>query len=246
VRSSFSRRTITCRLHRIGSDARSLDDDGPRPSPGRPSSHAHVSSPASPTNISGDTRLNAELTNVCDILARTTPPPAKQGRFHQGFSWNPDGGHKLGLPGVSLAIELEQATHARLTIRGASVLCFAIDITLQDGESGEWGTVHEVLYVPHKDVAHNAAMSDLVVTHLLPPTALSIEIAAVDANGGIMARRKATIPRELLVDINRRVARAQNTSFRIWAADQAIAMLKLRRETSGEIKSAIIELIAPE
>jgi hypothetical protein len=189
--------------------------------------------------------MNAELKNVCDILDRKTPPTAKPRCFAEGFSFDPSGGHKLGLP-ASYADALEQATQARLTIRGSGTLAFAIDLALQDDASGELGQEHALMYVNHRDTARHAALSDLVVTHLLPPAALSIEIAAVGSDGEALARKRAILPRAMFVDINRRVSRAQNTSYRQHVLDQSVAMLAMKRETQHERQAAIVQLIAPE
>jgi hypothetical protein len=142
--------------------------------------------------------MNAELKNVCDILDMTTPSPAKPKCFPQGFSFDPSGGHKLGLP-ASYAAELEHAVLAELTVRGSSTLAFAIDIRLQDA-SGEWGQTHAIVYVNHRDANRNAALSDLLVTHLLPPPALLLDVAAV-GDGEALARRRAILPRAMFVDL---------------------------------------------
>jgi hypothetical protein len=191
-------------------------------------------------------RSDIDVEEFCKILSGSTATsPVQSRRCHPGFVFGPVRGSSLGLP-ASQSPALEHAVRAQITVRGMSAIAFALDVRLQDA-SGDWSEPAVILYVPHRDPGHAAPLRD-IESYRLPPNALLIDIAALDDDGTVLARKQGTLPVEMLRSINGRVERAQAQSYRQTLVDQAIAILKLRREGSSHHGTCecVLELRDPE
>jgi hypothetical protein len=182
------------------------------------------------------------LTQFTEILAGgTTPKPARQPRYDLGFTFGPrrPQGHVWAIP-TSLAAALSTATHAEIVIYGSGALAFGLDLRLQDA-SGTQGEPLSLVHSPHHDSGHNAPLLTQDA-HLLPVTALDLEILAINDAGEAIARKRGRISLGMFRNLNERVRRAQATSFRTWAWSQAVEITKLRREMPCDICRETLEL----
>ena len=164
----------------------------------------------------------SELSEIVGILEGKPPKSTGPATYNLGFSFSPRDGHRLVLP-PSQAIWLAHAHLARLVVRGTSRLVFAVDCQLSCVE-GTWCTPWTAIYAAHKD-PRCLSYLECCESHLLPALALSLDIHAVNDVGRSIATKKATLPIELLVNLNARVARAKTASYKHSAIKQAVDVL---------------------
>jgi hypothetical protein len=227
----------------LASTTKPSSEDAPAKTPSRRElMESILSHPSHRIFTEGSMSSEISMNQFCDILSGGAPKPTGPRSFDLGFSFDPGRGHKLVVPAKHVA-GLENAIRARLVVRGSSTLVFAIDLRVQDnaGYPDDWSEVTTTVHIPHKDQGHVAALANCE-SHILPPSALALELVAVDDLGKAIARKRCDLTFDIFRNINSRVQRAQNTSYRQWQVDQGIAMIQLRRESPTEIHEATIDL----
>jgi hypothetical protein len=185
--------------------------------------------------------MNAQLAEAVAILERRQAPSDRAERFVVGFSFDPRNRGSGLVVRASEAPSLEHGIRARLTLRGPLGLAFGIDVAIESA-TGEWSNEISLIHIPHKDPKHCSPLRDCE-PHLLLPAATLLSIVSVDDNGTPVTTRQCTLPLPFLRNINERIRRAQATSYRQWAVDQSVAMLRTRRDSPHEIETAVVNLL---
>jgi hypothetical protein len=187
--------------------------------------------------------MNQSLEEAVAILAGTAP--ASQERYtRRGLSFDPRHGHQLVLD-ADEAPHVEQGVLLRLRLYSGGSLVIGLTAETQDA-TGEWSAPVRVFYEAHKDHRHSQPMPDCE-EHLLPPSALQLDLIAASASGLAMSRKSCKLPTTLFRALNNRVRNARGQQFRPWLAEQQTAII--RRDIDSKASSfveAVVFLAPPE